>query len=90
MSAEPIDQKVAAFGFDYVVINGNDLDEIESAFEKFHNSTKPFAIIMKTVKGKGVSYMENEVGWHGKAPNAEEYETAMAELKAKLAELKEA
>ena len=90
MSAEPIDQKVAAFGFDYVVINGNDLDEIESAFEKFHNSTKPFAIIMKTVKGKGVSYMENEVGWHGKAPNAEEYETAMAELNAKLAELKEA
>ena len=90
MSAEPIDQKVAAFGFDYVVINGNDLDEIEGAFEKFHQSTKPFAIIMKTVKGKGVSYMENQVGWHGKAPNTEEYETAMAELNARLAQLKEA
>ena len=90
MSAEPIDQKVAAFGFDYVVINGNDLDEIEGAFEKFHQSTKPFAIIMKTVKGKGVSYMENQVGWHGKAPNAQEYETAMAELNARLAQLKEA
>ena len=90
MSAEPIDQKVAAFGFDYVVIDGNDLDEIDSAFEKFHQSTKPFAIIMKTVKGKGVSYMENQVGWHGKAPNAEEYETAMAELNARLAQLKEA
>ena len=90
MSAEPIDEKVAAFGFDYVVINGNDLDEIEGAFEKFHQSTKPFAIIMKTVKGKGVSFMENEVGWHGKAPNDQEYETAMAELNATLAQLKEA
>ena len=90
MSAEPIDEKVAAFGFDYVVINGNDLDEIEGAFEKFHQSTKPFAIIMKTVKGKGVSYMENEVGWHGKAPNDQEYETAMAELNEALAQLKEA
>ena len=90
MSAEPIDEKAKAFGFDYAVIDGNDLDEIEAAFEKFHQSTKPFAIIMKTVKGKGVSYMENEVGWHGKAPNEQEYKTAMAELNAKLAELKEA
>lgn len=90
MNAEPIDKKVAAFGFDYIVIDGNDLDEIEMAFEKFHKSTKPFAIIMKTVKGKGVSYMENAVGWHGKAPNTEEYEIAMAELNSKLAELKEA
>ncbi|MDE5671643.1 MAG: transketolase [Eubacterium sp.] len=90
MSAEPIDEKVKAFGFDCVVINGNDLDEIETAFEKFHESTKPFAIIMKTIKGKGVSYMENAVGWHGKAPNTEEYEIAMAELNAKLAELEEA
>ena len=90
MSAEPIDEKAKAFGFDYAVIDGNDLDEIEAAFEKFHRSTKPFAIIMKTVKGKGVSYMENEVDWHGKAPNEQEYEAAMAELNAKLAELKEA
>ena len=48
---------------------------------------KPFAIVMRTTKGKGVSYMENQVGWHGKAPNGEQYEQAMAELRAKLAEL---
>lgn len=87
MSAEPIDEKVKAFGFDYVVINGNDFDELEKAFDAFDKSTKPFAIIMKTVKGLGVSYMENEVGWHGKAPNTQEYEIAMAELNEKLAEL---
>ena len=90
MSAEPIDEKMKAFGFNCEVIDGNNLDEIEAAFEEFHRSDKPFAIIMETVKGKGVSYMENQVGWHGKAPNAEEYETAMAELNAALAELKEA
>ena len=87
MSAEPIDEKVKAFGFDCVVIDGNDFDELEKAFNAFHNSDKPFAIIMKTVKGKGVSYMENQVGWHGKAPNEEEYNIAMAELNAKMAEL---
>jgi transketolase len=88
MSAEPIDKKVEAFGFDYIVIDGNDFDELEKAFNKFHETKdKPFAIIMKTVKGKGVSYMENEVGWHGKAPNEEEYNIAMTELNAKMAEL---
>lgn len=87
MSAEPIDEKVKAFGFDCIVIDGNDFDELEKAFNAFHNSDKPFAIIMKTVKGKGVSYMENQVGWHGKAPNEEEYNIAMAELNAKMAEL---
>lgn len=87
MSAEPIDEKLKAFGFDYTVIDGNDFDAIESAFDKFHKSDKPFAIIMKTVKGKGVSYMENQVGWHGKAPNEEEYNIAMAELGAVLKEL---
>lgn len=87
MSAEPIDEKVKAFGFDVIAIDGNDFDEIEKAFDAFHKSTKPFAIIMNTVKGKGVSYMENQVGWHGKAPNEEEYNIAMAELNAKLAEL---
>ena len=87
MSAEPIDEKVKAFGFDVITIDGNDFDEIEKAFVAFHKSTKPFAIIMNTVKGKGVSYMENQVGWHGKAPNEEEYNIAMAELNAKLAEL---
>lgn len=88
MSAEPIDEKLRAFGFEVVVINGNDFDEIDSAFEKFHQTQgKPFAIIMKTVKGKGVSYMENQVDWHGKAPNEEEYNIAMAELTAKMQEL---
>lgn len=87
MSAEPIDEKVKAFGFDCIVIDGNDFDELEKAFNAFHNSAKPFAIIMKTVKGKGVSYMENQVGWHGKAPNEEEYNIAMQELNAKMAEL---
>lgn len=87
MSAEPIDEKLKSFGFDYTVIDGNDFDAIESAFDKFHKSDKPFAIIMKTVKGKGVSYMENQVGWHGKAPNEEEYNIAMAELGAVLKEL---
>lgn len=87
MSAEPINEKVKAFGFDVITIDGNDFDDLEKAFDAFHKSNKPFAIIMKTVKGKGVSYMENQVGWHGKAPNEEEYNIAMAELNAKLAEL---
>ena len=87
MSAEPIDEKVKAFGFDVITIDGNDFDDLEKAFDAFHKSNKPFAIIMKTVKGKGVSYMENQVGWHGKAPNEEEYNIATAELNAKLAEL---
>lgn len=88
MSAEPIDEKLRAFGFEVAVINGNDFDEMDGAFEKFHQTKdKPFAIIMKTVKGKGVSYMENQVDWHGKAPNEEEYKIAMAELTAKMQEL---
>lgn len=88
MSAEPIDAKLKAFGFEVVVINGNDFDELENAFGKFHETKdKPFGIIMKTVKGKGVSFMENAVDWHGKAPNDEEYKNAMAELNAKMAEL---
>jgi len=90
MSAEPIDEKLRAFGFEVMTIDGHSFDELEKAFDAFHNSSKPFGVIMKTVKGKGVSYMENQVGWHGKAPNKEEYETAMAELKAQLAEIEEA
>lgn len=90
MSAEPIDEKLKAFGFEVMVIDGNDFDEIEKAVEAFHKSSKPFGVVMKTVKGKGVSYMEDQVGWHGKAPNEEEYNTAMAELKAQLAEIEEA
>ena len=88
MSAEPIDEKLKAFGFDVITINGNDFDDLEKAFDAFHKTKgKPFGIIMKTVKGLGVSYMENQVGWHGKAPNEEEYKIAMAELNAKMAEL---
>ncbi|MBR7060287.1 MAG: transketolase [Eubacterium sp.] len=88
MSAEPIDEKLKAFGFEVAVINGNDFDELESAFNAFHKTEgKPFVITMKTIKGLGVSYMENEVGWHGKAPNEEEYNIAMKELGEKLREL---
>ena len=93
MNAEPIDKKMEAFGLNVIKINGNDFDELEKAFNAFHEnigSGKPFGIIMKTVKGLGVSYMENQVGWHGKAPNDAEYEIAMNELKAKLAEIEEA
>ena len=88
MSAEPIDEKMKSFGFDVVVINGNDFDELEKAFEQFKNTEgKPFAIIMKTIKGRGVSYMEDECSWHGKAPNDEEYKIAMNELNSKMKEL---
>lgn len=88
MSPYPIDAKLEAFGFDVQVINGNDFEEIEAALNHARTVTgKPSAIIMKTVKGKGVSYMENNAGWHGKAPNDAEFEIAMNELKAALAEL---
>ncbi len=88
MNIQPLDEKLKAFGFEVCVINGNDFDELDSAFSKFHETKgKPFAIIMNTVKGKGVSFMEDVCGWHGKAPNEENYKTAMAELNAKLKEL---
>jgi len=84
---EPLDTKFESFGFDVAVIDGHDFNAIEDAMAQAKASSKPFAIIMKTVKGKGVSFMENQVGWHGKAPNAEQYEIAMAELEAQLKEL---
>ena len=84
---EPLDSKFESFGFDVAVIDGHSFDEIECALNKARSSSKPFAILMKTVKGKGVSFMENQVGWHGKATNAKEYEIAMAELEAQLKEL---
>ena len=88
MNVTPIDEKMKAFGFEVVEINGNDFDELDDAFTKFHETTgKPFAIIMHTFKGKGVSFMEDQCGWHGKAPNEEQYNTAMAELTAKMKEL---
>ncbi|MEG2770055.1 MAG: transketolase, partial [Oscillospiraceae bacterium] len=80
-SPMPIDEKMQAFGFAVTKIDGNNFDELETAFEFAQQQKgKPTAIIMTTVKGKGVSFMENAVGWHGKAPNDEEYEKAMAEL----------
>ena len=77
-----------AFGFNVVSINGHDFDEIERAFESFHTcKNKPTAILMHTIKGKGVSYMENNVDWHGKAPNDAEYQIAMDELNAERTKL---
>ena len=87
-SPYPIPKKFMAFGFNTIEIDGNNLDEIESAFEAAKACKgKPTAIVAKTVKGKGVSYMENQVNWHGAAPNEELYNQAVAELTAKLNEL---
>ena len=87
-SAKPIDKKFEAFNWHTIVVeDGNDFEQIEAALKEAEKVNKPVAIIAKTVKGKGVSYMENAVGWHGSAPNDELYEQAMAELKASLAEL---
>ena len=81
-SPYPIDKKFEAFNFHTIVIDGNNFDEIRAAFEEAKNTKgQPTAIIAKTIKGKGVSYMEDNAGWHGKAPNDEEYEIAMEELK---------
>ncbi|MCD8217493.1 MAG: transketolase [Clostridiales bacterium] len=80
-SPYPIDEKFKAFNFHVITIDGNDFDEIAAAFaEARATKGQPTAIIAKTVKGKGVSYMENQAGWHGKAPNDEEYAIAMEEL----------
>lgn len=78
----PLDEKFAAFGFNVIVIDGHDFEQIESAVLAAEKVTdKPTAIVMKTIKGKDVSFMENSVGWHGSAPNDEQYEIAMTELK---------
>ena len=82
-SPYPIPEKFQAFGWNTVEIDGHDFDQIESAVALAKSvKDKPTAVIMHTVKGKGVSFMENQVGWHGVAPNAEQYENAMNELKA--------
>ena len=87
-SPYPIPEKFAAFGFNVVEICGHCFSDIEKAVEEAKACTdKPTAIIMKTVKGKGVSFMENQVSWHGSAPNAEQYAAAMAELDAVIEEL---
>ena len=84
-SPYPIPEKFAAFGWNVIEIDAHNFDEIEAALENAKaTKDKPTAIIAKSVKGKGVSFMENQVSWHGAAPNAEQYEIAMAELKAVL------
>ena len=81
-SPYPIPEKFAAFGWNVIEIDGHSFDEIENALNAARECKgKPTAIVAKTIKGKGVSYMENQVNWHGAAPNAEQYETAMNELK---------
>ena len=88
MSPYPIVEKLQAFGLEVVEIDGHDFEQIEAALAKARETKGvPFAIVMKTVKGKGVSFMENNAGWHGKAPNDAEFEIAMTELKAQLAEV---
>lgn len=78
---EPLDKKLEAFGFEVFKIDGHSFDEIDEAFAKARATKgKPSAIIAKTTKGKGVSFMENQVGWHGAAPNDEQYATAIKEL----------
>ncbi len=86
-SAKPVDKKFEAFGWHTITIDGNDFDAIESALNEAKTVDKPVAIIAETVKGKGVSYMENAVNWHGAAPNDEQYAVAMEELNAALAAL---
>ena len=88
MSPYPITDKLEAFGFHVEAIDGHDFDQIEAALEKAKTvKGQPSAIVMKTTKGKNVSFMENNAGWHGKAPNDAEYEQAMGELQAILNEL---
>ena len=88
MSPYPIVDKLQAFGFHVETIDAHDFDQMEAALNTARTvKGQPSAIVMKSVKGKGVSYMENNAGWHGKAPNDAEFEIAMAELKAALAEL---
>ena len=89
-SPEPITDKFAAFGWHVITMDVHDFDSIDAAFTEASKVTdKPVAIIQKSVKGKGVSFMENQVGWHGTAPNKEQYEQAMSELNAQLKELED-
>ena len=89
-SPEPITDKFAAFGWHVITMDAHDFDSIEKAFAEADTiSGKPVAIIQKSIKGKGVSFMENQVSWHGSAPNKEQYEQAMKELDAQLKELED-
>lgn len=85
MNSSPLDKKFEAFGWNTLTIDGHNYDEIKKALRDARGTKgKPTAVIMKTVKGKGVSYMENSVKWHGVAPNEEEYEKAISELDAHI------
>ena len=85
MNPTPHDKKLEAFGFHVISIDGHDFEQIEAALNEAKTvKGKPTAIIARTVKGKGVSFMENQVGWHGSAPNDEQYEKAVAEIKATM------
>ena len=88
---EPLDKKFEAFGFEVFKIDGHDFEQIKEALDKAKTvKGKPTAVLCKTVKGKGVSFMENQVGWHGTAPNKEQYEQATAELQAEIERLEAA
>ncbi|MEE1357542.1 MAG: transketolase, partial [Clostridia bacterium] len=84
MDPTPHDEKFRAFGWNVFTCDAHDFDSIEAAFNEAKNANngKPSVIISSSVKGKGVSFMENQCGWHGKAPSKEEYETAVSEIKA--------
>ena len=87
-SPYPIPEKFAAFGFHVIEIDGHDIEQILAALAEARTvKGKPTAIVQKSVKGKGVSFMENQCSWHGAAPNQEQYDIAMAELSAQLKEL---
>ncbi len=88
MPSEPLDKKFEAFGWNVIKADGHDFDSLRAALaEAKAEKSRPSVILAKTVKGKGVSFMENDAGWHGKAPNAEQFEQAMAELNAAVAKL---
>lgn len=93
MNTAPLDEKFKSFGCDVVVIDGHDFDELEKAFNKFHEnkgSGKPTVILMNTTKGKGISYMEDKAGWHGKAPSDEELAQGLKELEEARKKIEEA
>ena len=88
MNPTPYKEKLEAFGFNVISIDAHNFEEIEAAFAAAKTvKGRPTAIVAKSVKGKGVSYMENQAGWHGSAPNAEQYAQAVAEINAALAAL---
>ncbi len=83
-SPEPITDKFAAFGWHVITMDAHDFDDIERAFNEAETAKTPTVIVQKSIKGKGVSFMEDQVSWHGTAPNKEQYDKAMAELQAQL------